>query len=482
MGLSLRWWGFWAPLLALPVVALIVLLAVPQWDHSFGTNDFHFYIVSAVTVAAALAFAFVVGLIQSMKETRLLFLGLAFMCIASVFAVHGLMTPGHIHSVAYAEIGVSSWLSVMMGAIFVALSVATLPKAVDDFVKRYSLPIFGLMALALGAYMGLAIATPDWLSWVPYKQRPVQIGVTVFTMSLLAFAAYRYLQAFLFARQPSQWAMVCVVVLLVEVQASMTFGHYWYYSWWLYHGLYAAAFVVLFGAWVMEVRRAGNIRVIADALAMRDAVTQLNHGHAQAIAELVDAIEWKDLYTLGHVRRVASFAVMIGKEMGLPTLELRRLALGAQMHDVGKIGVPDRILTKPSKLTDEEFEVIKEHATRGYDIARSVKALEPAAEAIYLHHERVDGTGYPLGLAGDDIPLHARIVSVADAYDAMTSGRVYQPAVSHEDAIAELRRASGTHFDAEVVEMFAEVMARLKASDTPTPETHTPRAPSLQAA
>ncbi len=290
-------------------------------------------------------------------------------------------------------------------------------------------------------------------------------------MSLLLFAAYRYLQAFLFARQPSQWAMVCVVVLLVEVQASMTFGRYWHYSWWLYHGLYASAFVMLFGAWAMEVRRAGNIRVIADALAMRDAVTQLNHGHAQPIAELVDAIEWKDLYTLGHVRRVASFAVMIGKEMGLSTLELRRLALGAQMHDVGKIGVPDRILTKPSKLTDEEFAVIQQHATRGYDIARSVKALEPAAEAIYLHHERVDGSGYPLGLAGENIPLHARIVSVADAYDAMTSGRVYQPAVSHEDAVKELHRSSGTHFDSHVVAVFTQVMARLKTSGAPAPPT-----------
>lgn len=462
MALSARWWVVWGPVLALPVAVLALLLLLPSLDYRFAGRTFHFYIVSGVTVAAALAFAVVVGLIQSMRETRLLFLGLAFMCIASVFAVHGLATPGHIHSVAYAEIGVSSWLSVFLGASFVALSAASLPKLIDDAVKRYSLPIFGFMALALGTYIGLAFATPDWLSWVPTTERPVQLGVTAFTISLLAFAAWRYYQAFLFARQPSQWAMFCVVVLLIEVQASMTFGRQWHLNWWLYHGLYASAFVVLFGAWAMEVRRAGNIRVIADALAMRDAVTQLNHGYSQPIAELVDAIEWKDLYTLGHVRRVANFAVMIGKEMGLSTLELRRLALGAQMHDVGKIGVPDRILSKPEKLTPEEFEVIKEHATRGYDIARGVKALEPAAEAIYLHHERVDGTGYPLGLAGDEIPLHARIIAVADAYDAMTSGRVYQPAVSHLGAIGELRRASGSHFDPEVVEHFAEAMARLE--------------------
>ena len=180
----------------------------------------------------------------------------------------------------------------------------------------------------------------------------------------------------------------------------------------------------------------------------------------------MDAIEWKDLYTLGHVRRVASFAVMVGKELGLSTLELRRLALGAQMHDVGKIGVPDRILTKPGKLTAGEFAVIKEHSTRGYNIARNVKALEPAADAIHLHHERFDGTGYPLGLSGDAIPLHARFVAVVDAYDALTSGRAYQPAVSHEDAIAELTSSSGSHFDPKVVDTFARVMKRVKATDS----------------
>jgi HD-GYP domain-containing protein (c-di-GMP phosphodiesterase class II) len=462
MGLSLRWWAVWVAVLGSPAAVLAVLLLNPGWDRPFGTDTFHFYVVSGVTLAAALAFAVVITLIQSMKETRLLFLGLAFMSIAGVFAMHGLATPGHIHERAYAEIGVSSWLSVFAGALFVALSVASLPKAVDDAMKRYSLPVFGATAAALGLYLGLGIISPDWLAWVPTDDRAVQLAVTAMTMSLLGFSAWRYYQAFLFARQPSQWAMVCVVVLLIEVQASMTFGRFFLLSWWLYHGLYAASFAILFAAWALEARRAGNIRVIADALAMRDAVTQLNNGYSQPIAELVDAIEWKDLYTLGHVRRVASFAVMIGKEIGLPTLELRRLALGAQMHDVGKIGVPDRILLKPAKLTEEEFAIIKQHVARGNDIARSVKALEQAAEAIYFHHERFDGAGYPSGLAGRDIPLHARIVAIADAYDAMTSGRVYQPAVSHEDAVRELRRDAGSHFDPELVDVFTQVMARLE--------------------
>jgi HD-GYP domain-containing protein (c-di-GMP phosphodiesterase class II) len=467
VGLSARWWAIWGVVLGAPALLLAAMLANPAWDRPFGSDTFHFYVVSGVTLAAAVAFGVVILLVRSMKETRLLFLGLAFMCIAGVFAMHGLATPGHIHDRAYAEIGVSSWLSVFLGAAFVALSVATLPKAVDDGIKRFALPLFGTTAAALGVYLGLGIAAPDWLAWVPTDDRAVQLGVTAITMSLLAFAAYRYYQAYLFARQPSQWAMVCVVVLLIEVQASMTFGRFFLTSWWLYHGLYATAFVLLFGAWAIEARRAGSLRVIADALSMRDAVTQLNNGYSQPIAELVDAIEWKDLYTLGHVRRVASFAVMIGKEIGLPTLELRRLALGAQMHDVGKISVPDRILQKPARLTPDEFDVIKQHVVRGNEIARGVKALEPAAEAIYYHHEHYDGSGYPQGLAGAAIPLHARIVAIADAYDAMTSGRVYQPAVDHAAAMCELQRTAGSHFDPELVQTFGCVMGRLHGGGEP---------------
>jgi HD-GYP domain-containing protein (c-di-GMP phosphodiesterase class II) len=265
--------------------------------------------------------------------------------------------------------------------------------------------------------------------------------------------------------------MVCVMLLLTDVQISMTWGRMWQYSWWLYHACYASAFVVLFAAWAVEWRRAGSVRVIAEALSMRDAVAQLNHGYERPIADLVDAIEWKDVYTLGHVRRVATYAVMIGRELGMSTHEMRSLALGAQMHDVGKIGVPDRILTKPTKLTDDEFEVIKQHVGRGYEIAMSVRALHDAVDAIRYHHERWDGTGYPTGLAGEDIPLNARIVAVADAFDAMTSGRVYQPAVTKEDAFAELRRCAGSHFDPRVVSAFGIAINRLRDLETASPGT-----------
>ena len=462
MRLTMRWWAFWGVILAAPMLTFLLLKQNPAWDSSFNNSDFHFYVVSGTALAAMLACVFVISLTESLRETRLLFLGLAFLSIAGIFAVHGLDTPGHIHDVSHAELRVSAWLSVMAGAFFVALSVVTLPEGAGDWIKRYGGRLFCGVATAAGIYIGLSIATPDWLEALPYDNRVVQYLVTAATINFLAFGAWRYFQAFLFARLLSQWVMVIVLVLLMETQVALTWGRTFSLSWWLYHATYAAAFIVLFAGWALEARRAGDLRVISDALSMRDAIAQLSRGHTRQIADLVDAIEWKDTYTLGHVRRVASYAVMTGKELGFSTLELRALALGAQMHDVGKIGVPDRILLKPAALTKEEFEVIKEHVIRGSDIASKTSSLRPVISAIRHHHERWDGSGYPDGLKGEEIPLHARIVSIADAFDAMTSGRAYQPAVSREAAVVELRKQAGSQFDLRCVEAFALALSRVQ--------------------
>jgi HD-GYP domain-containing protein (c-di-GMP phosphodiesterase class II) len=434
----------------------------PEYDRTFGSFGFHFYIVSGVTLLAAIAYVFVIGVTQSFRETRLLFLGLGFLSIASIFAVHGLGTPGQIHSEPHAALRVSSWLSVTVGAFFIVLSVVRLPERIEALVERNGTYILGATTAAMGAYIGMSFTSPDWLSFLPYESRNVQLAGTALTLGLLGLSALRYLQAFMFARLISQWAMFCLVVLLMEVQVSMTFGRYWQYTWWIYHGLYGLAFPILFGAWFMEIRRAGTIGALAEALSMRDAVAQLSRGYEKPIADLVEAIEWKDRYTHGHVRRVASYAVMIGKELGLSGTDLRKLALVAQLHDVGKISVPDNILGKPARLTPEEFEVIKQHVQRGYEIAKSVKALDGAVDGIYMHHEKWDGSGYPQALSGEDIPLQARIVAMADAYDAMTSGRVYQPAVDDHEALSELQKCSGTHFDPRCVDAFVSALGKAR--------------------
>jgi putative nucleotidyltransferase with HDIG domain len=173
------------------------------------------------------------------------------------------------------------------------------------------------------------------------------------------------------------------------------------------------------------------------------------------ISALATALDARDPYTAGHSQRVADVSVAIGERMELSAADLEALRLGALLHDIGKIGVSDAILRKSSKLTTEEFEQIKMHPTLGARILRPLRFLDAQLAVVELHHERLDGTGYPYGLRGDEIPLFARIVHVADAFDAMTSARAYRSAMSVPSAIAELWRHTGTDFDRQVVQAMA---------------------------
>jgi len=191
---------------------------------------------------------------------------------------------------------------------------------------------------------------------------------------------------------------------------------------------------------------------------MRDALTQLNRGRSSQVISLANQIENHDLDTFRHVDRVAAFAYLIGQEMGFGASRLRRLVLAGQLHDIGKIGLPSYILTKPGKLDDEEFAQIRLHPGKGHDIVARLKGLAPIAAVIRHHHERFDGSGYPDGLAGEAIPLEARIISVADTFDALTSERPYRPAMSVAAAEAELVRVSGSQLDPDCVEIFLKLL------------------------
>ena len=186
-----------------------------------------------------------------------------------------------------------------------------------------------------------------------------------------------------------------------------------------------------------------------------------------AVRALAAALDARDPYTAGHSERVSTFAVAIGDELKLEAEAKETLRLGALLHDIGKIGVPDEILRKAGALTPSEFESIKAHPSAGARILRSIPFLAPHIPIVELHHERPDGRGYPYGLRGDDIPLAARIVHVADAFDAMTSARAYRLGRRPVEAVAELRRCIGTDFDGPSVEGLIAALPRLAAAVDP---------------
>lgn len=173
---------------------------------------------------------------------------------------------------------------------------------------------------------------------------------------------------------------------------------------------------------------------------------------------LATAIEAKDPYTEGHIKRVASYALSLGKEMGLALWQLQVLRKAAFLHDVGKIGVSETVLLKPGPLTKEEFDQLKTHTVVGEKICRPLQQDRLIAEVIRHHHERYDGKGYPDGLAGEDIPIAARIMAIADAYDALTSDRTYRGRLSQEEALQILREGAGKQFDPKLALAFVSMV------------------------
>ena len=190
---------------------------------------------------------------------------------------------------------------------------------------------------------------------------------------------------------------------------------------------------------------------------LQAAMNSLERSYDITLEALGDALDLKDAETEGHSKRVTAFTIAIARAMGLPREQIAVIARGAFLHDFGKMAIPDAILRKPAKLSKEEMDIMKEHAYLGYQMLKKIPFLSEASEIVYAHQERYDGTGYPRHLKGEEIPLGARIFSIADTLDAITSDRPYRPAQSLEAARKEIKDWSGRQFDPEVVKVFLEM-------------------------
>jgi len=194
---------------------------------------------------------------------------------------------------------------------------------------------------------------------------------------------------------------------------------------------------------------------------LRQALADLERSYDITLEALGDALDLKDAETEGHSKRVTAFTIAIARAMGLPQDRVRVIARGAFLHDVGKMAIPDAILRKPGRLSPEEQEIMQQHSLLGYQMLRKIPFLHEAADIVYSHQERFDGSGYPRGLKGDQIPLGARIFAIADTFDAMTSDRPYRAAQSIPSGRREIQRQSGKQFDPAIVQVFQSISERI---------------------
>jgi putative nucleotidyltransferase with HDIG domain len=190
---------------------------------------------------------------------------------------------------------------------------------------------------------------------------------------------------------------------------------------------------------------------------LRKALADLERSYDITLEALGDALDLKDAETEGHSKRVTAFTIAIARALELPQERVRVIARGAFLHDIGKMAIPDAILRKPGRLSAEEQAIMREHSYLGYQILRKIPFLQEAADIVYSHQERYDGSGYPRGLRGDQIPLGARIFAIADTFDAMTSDRPYRAAQSIASGRREVERHAGKQFDPEIVKVFLSI-------------------------
>lgn len=181
---------------------------------------------------------------------------------------------------------------------------------------------------------------------------------------------------------------------------------------------------------------------------------------ASMLDRLKRTLQKKDVETNGHIKRMTKYSIEVGKKLGLEEEELEELILVAKLHDIGKVGIPEKILLKPGKLTEDEYEIMKTHSEKGYRLALLLPEISHVSRGILTHHERWDGKGYPLGLKGEEIPIVSRIIAISDAFDAMTSSRIYRNTISINEAIKEIKENSGTQFDPNIVKVFCDIMEK----------------------
>lgn len=440
-----------------PVLAYELLRRSPA-DPLVVEPGWHFGVVSVASILAGV-FAVLVGVAGvAQRNVQLTLLSLSFTSLGILFTLHGLATPGFL--VPASEVpAISSQLAVFMAAAWLALSSHPSDHPVVALLgKNLKLLLYGWIAVLI-AIVAHGLAAP--YSWAAIEARhPVlRWMMTISTIGLAVRAAVRYWQSYVYSMTPLPKAVTYAGLWIASAQWIITTGETWRGSWWLYHFFLLIAVVALLVGVFGQHVRGESLNSALRGLFLSDPVDRLDVGLSPGVRALVLATEARDRYTAGHSYRVAVAAVRLGQELRLSPSQLRALAVGGLVHDVGKIEISDTILNKPGRLTPEERAIIEQHPVSGHRMCSTLGFLKEELEIVRHHHERWDGTGYPDRLAGEQIPLLARIVAIVDVYDALTSARSYRSALSHAEARAMILEQAGKAFDPRLVEVWDRLNA-----------------------
>ncbi|MEA2683352.1 MAG: hypothetical protein QOK05_1680 [Chloroflexota bacterium] len=456
------------------LVAMATLLAFPAIDLQVVVPIEHFWVVSAVALLALLVAVMLAFSAAQLQHYKLLLLSVGFMTMAGLFTIHGLATPGVIASATgeYATaatqsvVGVAGFLSLVVPAVFFALAYLPLLALYERRLPFWPAGALVLVALAaVGVFGVLAFASEEAIAELPLVSKPVIYATAAFGIACLLFAGYEQLMSYRVSRLRLQGSLALAFPLLACALLAQLVTTPWTLAWWEYHLLMLVAVGLAFISLLRERRRGNSYRTILEAALDLQVRAEIEMEHVAEISALAAAIEAKDRDTKGHTIRVAELTVLIARELGQPAPALRYLARAGLLHDIGKLHIPDSILLKPGPLDDEEWVTMKKHPEMGLDILQRMGKFEKESEVVIAHHERIDGSGYPRGLKGDEIPTGARILAVADTYDVLVSDRPYRKARTRAEAMKILDEESGPHLWTPAVEALQKLLARQPEDD-----------------
>lgn len=458
-------------LLALPTAFLVLLRVVPGFDLRWFSPSSHLAVVSAIAACALFVAAVAVVSAAQCPQSGVVWLGLGCSMVGLLMLGHGLTTPGALDQPPNQWVGRLPYLA--LGALAVCLLVAGLrsDRGLNRWVGRH--PLLTVMAPMTVATMFVAWIVIDPMRLhgaAPFADENRMLTVvSVLIVGCLLVVVVRHAKRWHLGKDPVQLALVLAAAMSIAAVLAFEHGKFARLSWWDYHAYLLAGFGAAVYAVLLRGRRQNAVLSVLSNTFVDDPFAHIVQGYPEALSTLVKAVEIKDAYTHGHSLRTAELAVELGLQMSLPPDRLRIIARGAYLHDLGKIAIPDHILNKPGALTAEERTIVETHPQLGWELASNAPSLHEVLPVILHHHERVDGNGYPAGLSGNKVPLEARVVAVADVWDALTSDRAYRPGWEPERALAHICAGSGTHFDPMAVDALVRVQMNRGISATSEP-------------
>lgn len=436
------------PALALGLSGTRMVMFVP---------DFHLVVVGVAGALAAVAAVVMSVIAARLRDGRAVVLGIAFSVMAVMLLIHALATPGALLG-DNGVVQIAGALNLPVGGLILAASALPALRR-PRRVRTLLVAQFGVVAglVLIGAVL---LIFASQLPIVPTPSSLVAELIFAGTALPLVLLAWRACRTFLLTGRRSDLIVAVGVVWLIGAQYGLLNFTMMDAAWWVAHGLEVTGIGMIGIPAALDLRHGIASRPLVGDLTAEVLVEHEEAFLGARVRALLVRLGEKDPSTEGHTRRVATLAVQIGEQLRLPERRLRLLALGGLLHDMGKLRVPDEILKKPGRLTDEEFAAIRRHPGDGRELLAELGGFPPLVlDLVESHHERIDGGGYPNRVQADELPLEVRILTVADVYDALTADRVYREAWPVERALGLLTDETGTAFDADCVAAVRAILA-----------------------